>query len=233
MVSVTTKRLLQDAWIYAFLPVLATGCTTYVLSSVRTSPSAPSDPAVATDLPAASTVRTQFDFSSASSPDVRMSSLLAGAADWFVLRRYTFCTNEPGGIPRLTACFASSEITNCGYHCHVTANKANELLSFTAVADGALASASAKAVFALLCRNSDSAWGHYGFDPEGANLFFKVTILHLDGQVRPEEMDRLLDAALKAMDLALKRFGAHKDTDNEEQSNPQNEPHTQPAFLEI
>jgi hypothetical protein len=181
--------------------VLVAGCNTYILSSVNR-PNPPSTglsaPGVDDPLPPAAAPI------AAVAPDPRLNSLLLGAASWLAQRNYSFATNEVCGQVGFSAKFASPNKNHNTYDVLITTDPSDEVMTLSASAPDALVTMPKDSVPKFLTAiNSTQNWGHYGAGLDDHTLFFRVSSLHLDSPVTSQELDRLMDEALKAMDSAI------------------------------
>lgn len=215
------NRMLQPnlASAASCLLILLTGCNTYVLSTVHAPTPLPG--------PVAFQPSPSHPLSSPASPDEvlcppscdpRLNSLLLSAAAWFARHNYSFVTNEDSGEFGFSAYFSSSKLEHAAYHCVITTDQANEVLAFSASAPGALESIPGDLIPKLLIiLNAKQNWGHYTLGPEERTLSFKIALFH--PKEAGQELDRLLNEALNALDSAALWLSAFKQTDDEDEDN--------------
>jgi len=156
-------------------------------------------------------------------------------AEWFTQHNYFFTTNEDGGDLGFSTHFFSPKVEHAAYHCLITTDRANEILTITASSPGALESIPGDLVPKILTIfNSQQNWGHYGIGYGAQTLHFKLSLFHSSGQLTSQELDRLLSEAFEALDSAttwLSPFKKHHDQDNKEQA--PTERGLQTAILEL
>lgn len=209
------------------LSLIVTGCNTYILSPIHGPTPAPATVAVAPILPSpVSPAETPVPVPCSPTPP-GLNSLLCGVADWFVSHNYSFITNRTGDEVGFSAKFASPHLEQATYNVCITADQANEILTLTAVLPGSLAAIPDHLVPTILTIfNYRQSWGHYGFDFGAQALCFKLSLFRSNGQCITQEMDRLLEEALTAMDSGIEALVPLKQDDiqDEDKSALQNTP---------